>query len=165
MKAMLIWSDGHSLNYTIFEDKDNKTGFERAQEQMFNEYDERDNDFEADPECGACKAANFCSYEADGTDSCIWQIVEFLDDNPLQAAITSYSDACETLGVMVDVVEDFLEEKGIKQTWLAEKIGKSFSQTNAYVCNRRQPSLEQLFEIAKILGVDVKELIDDKEKK
>lgn len=105
MKAMLIWSDGHSLNYTIFEDKDNKTGFERAQEQMFKEYDERDNDFEADPECGACKAANFCSYEADGTDSCIWQIVEFLNDNPLQAAITSYSDACETLGVMVDVVK------------------------------------------------------------
>lgn len=41
MRAMLIWSDGHSLNYTIFEDKDNKTGFERAQEQMHKEYDER----------------------------------------------------------------------------------------------------------------------------
>ena len=61
-------------------------------------------------------------------------------------------------------IKEVLEEKGIKQTWLAEKIGKSFSQTNAYVCNRRQPSLEQLFEIAKILSVDVKELIDDKEK-
>ena len=113
MRTMLIWSDGHSLNYTIFEDKDNKTGFERAQEQMFKEYDERDNDFEADPECGACKAANFCSHEADGTDSCIWQIVEFPDDNPLPAAIRSYSDACETIGAMVDTVEDFLEEKGI----------------------------------------------------
>lgn len=79
MKAMLIWSDGHSLNYTIFDDKDDKTGFEHAQEQMFKEYDERDDDFEADPECGACKAANFCSYEADGTDSCIWQIVELPD--------------------------------------------------------------------------------------
>nr|WP_303922701.1 helix-turn-helix transcriptional regulator [Bacteroides intestinalis] len=61
-------------------------------------------------------------------------------------------------------IKEVLEKKGIKQTWLAEKIGKSFSQTNAYVCNRRQPSLEQLFEIAKILGVDVKELIDNKEK-
>ena len=40
-------------------------------------------------------------------------------------------------------IKEVLEEKGIKQTWLAEKIGKSFSQTNAYVCNRRQPSLEQ----------------------
>ena len=45
-------------------------------------------------------------------------------------------------------IKEVLEEKGIKQTWLAEKIGKSFSQTNAYVCNRRQPSLEVLFKTA-----------------
>lgn len=59
-------------------------------------------------------------------------------------------------------IKEILEKKGLKQTWLAEKIGKSFSQTNAYVCNRRQPSLEQLFEIARILGVDVKDLINSK---
>ena len=62
-------------------------------------------------------------------------------------------------------IKEVLEEKGIKQTRLAEKLGKSFSQTNAYVCNRRQPSLELLFEIAKILQVDPKELIDSEEKK
>ncbi|KGN79615.1 transcriptional regulator [Porphyromonas gulae] len=56
-------------------------------------------------------------------------------------------------------IKEVLEEKGIKQTWLAEKLGKSFSIVNAYVCNRRQPSLETLFQIAKILGVDVKGLI------
>ena len=56
-------------------------------------------------------------------------------------------------------IKEVLESKGIKQTWLAEQIGKSFSVVNAYVCNRRQPSLEQLFEIAKILTVDPKELI------
>lgn len=56
-------------------------------------------------------------------------------------------------------IKEVLEEKGIKQTWLAEKIGKSFSQTNAYVCNRRQPSLETLFEIAKILQIEPQELI------
>ncbi|RGV57241.1 XRE family transcriptional regulator [Bacteroides intestinalis] len=61
-------------------------------------------------------------------------------------------------------IKEVLEEKGIKQTWLAEKIGKSFSQTNAYVCNRRQPSLEQLFEIAKVLNVDVKDLIESNKK-
>ena len=55
-----------------------------------------------------------------------------------------------------------LEEKGIKQTWLAEKLGKSFSIVNSYVCNRRQPSLEVLFEIADILQIDVKELIKSK---
>ncbi len=56
-------------------------------------------------------------------------------------------------------IKEVLEEKGIKQTWLAEKLGKSFSIVNAYACNRRQPSLAVLFEIAKILQVDVKDLI------
>ena len=58
-------------------------------------------------------------------------------------------------------IKEVLEEKGIKQTWLAEKIGKSFSQTNAYVCNRRQPSIELLYEIASLLGVEAKELLVD----
>lgn len=56
-------------------------------------------------------------------------------------------------------IKEVLEEKGIKQTWLAEKLGKSFCIVNSYVCNRRQPSLEVLFEIAQILQVDPKELI------
>lgn len=56
-------------------------------------------------------------------------------------------------------IKEVLEEKGIKQTWLAERLGKSFSIVNAYVCNRRQPSLELLFEIARLLQVDVKDLI------
>lgn len=56
-------------------------------------------------------------------------------------------------------IKEVLEEKGIKQTWLAEKLGKSFSIVNAYVCNRRQPSLETLFQIAEILGVEIEVLI------
>ena len=62
-------------------------------------------------------------------------------------------------------IKEVLESKGIKQTWLAEQVGKSFSVVNAYVCNRRQPSLEVLFEIAKILNVNPKELIDGDENK
>jgi len=58
-------------------------------------------------------------------------------------------------------IKEVLEEKGIKQTWLAEKLGKSFSIVNAYVCNRRQPSLEILFQIAEILQVNPKELINN----
>lgn len=58
-------------------------------------------------------------------------------------------------------IKEVLEEKDIKQTWLAEKIGKSFSQTNAYVCNRRQPSIELLYEIASLLGVEAKDLLVD----
>ena len=56
-------------------------------------------------------------------------------------------------------IKEVLEEKGIKQTWLAEKLGKSFSIVNAYVCNRRQPSLDVLYQIAEILQVGTKELI------
>ena len=58
-------------------------------------------------------------------------------------------------------IKEILEERGIKQTWLAEKLGKSFCMVNSYVCNRRQPSLEVLFEIAKILNVNPKELIKE----
>ena len=60
-------------------------------------------------------------------------------------------------------IKEVLEERGIKQTWLAEGLGKSFCIVNSYVCNRRQPSLEVLFEIAKILTVNPKELIDGDE--
>jgi len=56
-------------------------------------------------------------------------------------------------------IKEVLEEKGIKQIWLADKLGKSFNTVNSYVQNRQQPRLEVLFEIAKILEVDPKELI------
>ena len=56
-------------------------------------------------------------------------------------------------------IKEVLEEKGIKQTWLAEKLGKSYNMVNAYVQNRQQPRLETLIEIANILDIDVKELI------
>jgi len=61
-------------------------------------------------------------------------------------------------------IKDVLNEKGIKQKWLAEKIGKSFNMVNEYVNNRRQPSLEILFSIAKALDVDVKDLINEEKK-
>jgi putative transcriptional regulator len=56
-------------------------------------------------------------------------------------------------------IKQVLEEKGIKQVWLADKLGKSFNTVNGYVQNRNQPSLEVLYEIAKILDVNPKELL------
>lgn len=61
-------------------------------------------------------------------------------------------------------IKDILEKRGISQTWLAKQLGKSFSIVNAYACNRTQPPLETLFEIAKILNVTVQELINAEEK-
>lgn len=56
-------------------------------------------------------------------------------------------------------IKEVLEVKGIKQTWLAEKLEKSYNMVNSYVQNRRQPTLEDLNKIANILDVDVKELL------
>lgn len=56
-------------------------------------------------------------------------------------------------------IKEVLDEKGIKQTWLAEQLGKSYNMVNGYVQNRQQPRLEILYEIANILKVDVKELL------
>jgi len=61
-------------------------------------------------------------------------------------------------------IKEVLEEKGIKQTWLAEKLGKSYNMVNGYVQNRQQPRLEVVSEIAKILDVDIKELIESTKK-
>lgn len=60
-------------------------------------------------------------------------------------------------------LKEVLKKPGVKQAWLTEQLGKSFSVVNSYVCNRRQPSLEELFEIAKILQVNPKDLIESKE--
>lgn len=59
-------------------------------------------------------------------------------------------------------IKEVLEQKGIKQTWLAERLGKSFNTVNSYAQNRQQPRLEVLNEIATILEVDIKDLINSK---
>ena len=56
-------------------------------------------------------------------------------------------------------IKEVLEEKGIKQVWLAEQLGKSFNTVNGYVQNRSQPSMEVLYEIAQILNVKVSDLL------
>ena len=70
--------------------------------------------------------------------------------------------AIDTSGYLLnDRIKEVLEEKGIKQTWLAEQLGKSYNMVNGYVQNRQQPRIEVLYEIAEILGVSVKELLID----
>lgn len=56
-------------------------------------------------------------------------------------------------------IKEVLADKGIKQTRLAEKLGKSYIMVNGYVQNRQQPRLEVLTEIANILDVDIKKVI------
>ena len=53
-----------------------------------------------------------------------------------------------------------LAEKELSNRWLAEQLGKSDFTISRLTTNKIQPSLPQLFEIAKILNVDVKDLIE-----
>ena len=61
-------------------------------------------------------------------------------------------------------IKAVLVEQDKSQTWLAEQLGKSFSTTNAYCCNRQQPNLDTLYRIAQLLSVELKELIVDNTK-
>jgi len=58
-------------------------------------------------------------------------------------------------------IKKVLEEKGIKQVWLAEQLGKSYNMVNSYVQNRRQPSIEDLYKIAELLKVDARDLLTE----
>ena len=57
-------------------------------------------------------------------------------------------------------INKVLIEKGIRQTWLAEKLSKRFTIVNSYVRNRRQPTLELLFYIAQSLQLNSKDLMN-----
>src|SRR5680860_1615055 len=57
-------------------------------------------------------------------------------------------------------IKEIIDSKGVKQIWLADQMKKSYNMVNSYVQNRRQPSLEDLFKIARILDVAVTELLD-----
>ena len=58
-------------------------------------------------------------------------------------------------------IKDVLKEKGISQAWLAKKLDKSNNTINEYSRNVRQPSLEDLYRIAKILEVNPKDLLKE----
>ena len=56
-------------------------------------------------------------------------------------------------------IKVMLVEKKRTNKWLAERLGKDPATISKWVTNVSQPSLENLIEIAKLLEVDIKELI------
>lgn len=56
-------------------------------------------------------------------------------------------------------IKEFLKAKGITQTELAHRLGKSFNTVNLYAANKVQPPLPVLYRIAEILNVDVRDLL------
>ena len=56
-------------------------------------------------------------------------------------------------------IKEILETKGISQTELANRLGKTFNMVNLYATNKVQPPIPVLYQIADILNVDIRELL------
>jgi transcriptional regulator with XRE-family HTH domain len=64
----------------------------------------------------------------------------------------------------VNKIKEVLESQGRTQTWLAKQIEKSYVVVTNYCNNNKQPSIPLLYEIAKTLDVDVRELLKPSKK-
>lgn len=56
-------------------------------------------------------------------------------------------------------IKVMLAEKEKTNKWLAEQVGKDPATISKWCTNTAQPSLEMLFQIAKVLNVEVKDLL------
>jgi putative transcriptional regulator len=56
-------------------------------------------------------------------------------------------------------IGQILHDKGLKQKWLSEKLGMTTVMINLYIKNKRQPKLDTMVKISRILNVDINELI------
>ena len=56
-----------------------------------------------------------------------------------------------------------LAEKDLTNKWLGQQLGKSEFTISRWATNKQQPSIEQLFDIANLLGVSVNDLLQPKE--
>lgn len=62
-------------------------------------------------------------------------------------------------------IKEVLLLKGIKQSWLSEKVDKSLNVVKDYCNNGIQPSLKVLYRIADILEVDITDLLEKSNKR
>lgn len=61
--------------------------------------------------------------------------------------------------VCMNQIKEELEAKGISQTELANRLGKTFNMVNLYATNKVQPPIPVLYQIADILNIDVRVLL------
>ena len=63
------------------------------------------------------------------------------------------------MGKDINRLKVVLAEKKRTNKWLAEQLGKDQAMVSKWCTNTTQPSLEMLMKIAKVLEVEVKELL------
>ena len=59
----------------------------------------------------------------------------------------------------INRIKVMLAEKEKTNKWLTEQVGKDPATISKWCTNTAQPSLEMLFQIAKVLNVEVKDLL------
>lgn len=59
----------------------------------------------------------------------------------------------------INRIKVVLVEKDKTNKWLADQLGKDYSTVSKWCTNNSQPNLETLLQIAKILEVEVQELL------
>ena len=63
------------------------------------------------------------------------------------------------MGKDINRLKVILAEKKRTNKWLAEQLGKDQAMISKWCTNTTQPSLEMLMKIAKVLEVEVKDLL------
>ena len=59
----------------------------------------------------------------------------------------------------INRIKVVLVERDKTNKWLAEQLGKDYSTVSKWCTNNTQPNMETLIQIAKVLGVEVQELL------
>ena len=63
----------------------------------------------------------------------------------------------------INRIKVVLAEKGRTNKWLAEQVGKDPATVSKWCTNAAQPSLEMLLQVAKVLEVEIKDLIREQD--
>jgi len=84
-----------------------------------------------------------------------------VDFYTIRQCIFTIFNPINLIRLQMNRIKEVLKEKGISQAWLAQKLDKSYNTINEYARNVRQPSIDDLYRIAKILDINAKDLLKE----
>jgi transcriptional regulator with XRE-family HTH domain len=65
------------------------------------------------------------------------------------------------MGIQLNRIKAVLAEKGRSNLWLAERLGRNAATVSRWCTNDNQPSLETLYQIAILLDVNIRDLLNN----
>lgn len=65
------------------------------------------------------------------------------------------------MGIQLNRIKAVLAEKGRSNLWLADRLGKNAATVSRWCTNDNQPSLETLYQIAVLLDVSIRDLLNN----